>query len=388
METGNAPSIFEPIGEIVSSPTPSSGAAAPGGGFFVNNPSNTGVLTDTSPHNLIFSGPMTATARTVTNNLAAGVGLYFGSGAATSIMTDTGTPTLQSNSGHAVNYIIGDQVVSTTATAGFTIKELAVVSLLNNNNSYSGTTTVQNASGAGSLIIGAPHALGNGANLVLNGGNATATAGLIAPVNLNGLTISTATTAGFLDLQNNAMVLNYTANDPVSTVRGYLTTGFNQGAWNGGGINSSTAASDASMLHGLGYNDLTSGSTFDGVTLASNAVAVRYTYYGDTNLDGTVDTTDFSAFIDGVANGGNSWATGDFTYDGKADLGNDFNLFLASYLTLHPGGLGDLAPIVEASSLSDGQKASLLAAIPEPTSLGLLAAGAMGLMARRRRRDA
>jgi fibronectin-binding autotransporter adhesin len=379
----NAPSIFEAVGADRTIGNNFTAGNGSGGGLFFNNPTTFG---DNSFHNLILAGNFTNTSRTFTFNMDPSVAVYFGSGSALT-STFTGAGTYQAIVGHPANLVIGDQV---TGATGSTIQNALICTLTNNTNNGSGKWTAQNGA---VLKIGAPLALGSSPVTLGNAsgqGSLVALANLPAPMNLPSLP-TFAGQGGFIDLTNNGMVLNYT-NDPVATVRTLLTTGFNAGAWNGtstgGAINSSTAASDASMLHGLGYNDLPSGSTFDGVTLASNAVAVRYTYYGDTNLDGTVDTTDFGAFIDGVANGGNSWATGDFTYDGTADLGNDFNLFLASYLTLHPGGLGELAPIVEASSLSAGQKAQLLAAIPEPTSLGLLAAGAMGLMSRRRRRDA
>jgi hypothetical protein len=97
-----------------------------------------------------------------------------------------------------------------------------------------------------------------------------------------------------------------------------------------------------------------------------------------------VTTADFQRFLDGFTGHGSTWAQGDFTYDGKVDLGNDFQLFLIGYLSQN-GSLGALADVVNADSqLSVAQKASLLAAVPEPcglATLGLVAA--LGLRRRK-----
>ena len=59
--------------------------------------------------------------------------------------------------------------------------------------------------------------------------------------------------AGF-DLTNEHMFISYAAgSDPIATIRGYLVSGYNSGAWNGLGIDSSTAAANAG--YGLGYAD-------------------------------------------------------------------------------------------------------------------------------------
>jgi hypothetical protein len=105
-------------------------------------------------------------------------------------------------------------------------------------------------------------------------------------------------------------------------------------------------------------------------------------------LDGVVNANDFQMFLDGFS-GANAaaWGTGDYTYDGKVDLGNDFNLFLTSFL-FSGGQLGDLAAIVNAdSALSNAQRASLLALVPEPSSVTAIGLALAGLMTRRRRKE-
>jgi hypothetical protein len=152
-----------------------------------------------------------------------------------------------------------------------------------------------------------------------------------------------------------------------------LSEGFDSGSWDGNGIASTAAHNDAAMQHALGYRD------------NGNEVDIAYTYYGDNNLDGTVNTTDFQMLLDGLASGGSSWSQGDYTYDGTVDLGNDVTLFLENYLNLG-GGQGALAAIVEGdTNLSSAQKAQLLAVVPEPSSVLIAAFAACGLASRRRK---
>ncbi len=126
-------------------------------------------------------------------------------------------------------------------------------------------------------------------------------------------------------------------------------------------------------------------NSFAGENVAAADLLVEYTSYGDSNLDGKVDVSDFQRYLDGLAGHGTTWSQGDFTYDGKVDLGNDFTLFLENYL--HQGGvLGNLAAPIEDSSLSSAQKAQLLAVVPEPASAGMFLAGTVGLLSRRKRK--
>ena len=54
-----------------------------------------------------------------------------------------------------------------------------------------------------------------------------------------------------LDVMNNHFIVKFSGPNPVATIRGYLTTGYDGGAWNGPGINSSSAAANAG--YALGY---------------------------------------------------------------------------------------------------------------------------------------
>ncbi len=82
---------------------------------------------------------------------------------------------------------------------------------------------------------------------------------------------------------------------------------------------------------GIAYVDASQfPSLISAETLAdSTTLYLKRAKYGDSNRDGKVDATDFQMFLDGLAaTNGSSWSQGDYTYDGRVDLGNDFNLFL------------------------------------------------------------
>jgi hypothetical protein len=179
-----------------------------------------------------------------------------------------------------------------------------------------------------------------------------------------------------LDLNDSAIVIDYpVGSTTIATVQNQIKNGFHGGDWTGNGITSSAAAAAASSPHktALGYADLTSPGTFLGQTVDGSAVGVRYTYAGDANLDGKVDTLDFNALAANFGGSGKVWTQADFNYDGTVDT-LDFNNLAANFgqqLADAGGGAGGAGALV-----------------PEPTSIALLGLGAAALMTRRRRRQA
>jgi len=148
---------------------------------------------------------------------------------------------------------------------------------------------------------------------------------------------------GTLDMGDNDMILRYApANQAAanSQIRGLLASGFDGASWDTAGINSSTANYDANFGAGtrtLGYadnNDL-GYTSFDGVdTSDGNEVLVKFTYYGDSDLNGQINGTDFSLFGAGKSGAGSGWDFGDYDYTGGRPNGTDFSLFgagLSSY---------------------------------------------------------
>jgi len=107
---------------------------------------------------------------------------------------------------------------------------------------------------------------------------------------------------GTLDLNNGVLQVHYTAADPFSSIRLYL---FNHQIF-------STAADEH---HNLGYAD-----SADGVVhgLADKTVLVKFTLYGDANLDGAVNFADLLLLAQNYGKTQNAnWDQGDFDYNGS-----------------------------------------------------------------------
>ena len=157
------------------------------------------------------------------------------------------------------------------------------------------------------------------------------------------------------DVRGGRIVFDYAAsgdNTVPATVKGLLTASFGSNGFNNATQLRSTTAD---TRRGLGFSD--NGSQF----------TVGYTYYGDTNLSGTVDTSDFTALSQHFNQATTKWADGDFNYDGVVNA-LDFNAlatnFGATPALTAPPALGTL--------------------VPEPSTLFALAA--CGLFARVRSR--
>jgi hypothetical protein len=195
---------------------------------------------------------------------------------------------------------------------------------------------------------------------------------------VNSLTIAA---GARLDLTDNALVVDYASGGPsaLADVRNHIVTAFAGGAWTGPGITSSMA--DASNF-GLGYGEASGVLTYSGTpadalflgnVVDQSAVLVRHTRYGDADLNGLVNLSDFNRLAANFGASGAVWTQGDFNYDGLVNL-SDFNRLAANF------GLSAAGPDVSPEDWSN-----LAAAIPEPGSLGLAAIAGLGLLKRRRR---
>jgi hypothetical protein len=121
-------------------------------------------------------------------------------------------------------------------------------------------------------------------------------------------------------------------------------------------------------------------SSFDGQPSTANDVLVKYTYYGDADLSGVVDGSDYSLIDNGFTQKLTGWFNGDFNYDGVVD-GSDYTL-MDNAFNLQGTTLASAVatPTAQVAGSSSGP-----ASVPEPTTLGLIAMGSASLLGRRRR---
>jgi hypothetical protein len=153
----------------------------------------------------------------------------------------------------------------------------------------------------------------------------------------------------------------------------------------------------ADATHGLGYADnATLGrTTFSGQSVDATSVLIKYTLFGDGDLDGDADgvdigkwATNFTGELGGSASATMNWSQGDWDYDGDVD-GADASKWATAF-TGELGGGGSGSVVVNDPSLSH-EAAGILEAmgitvVPEPVSL-MWVGSALGALSLRRPRD-
>jgi len=139
---------------------------------------------------------------------------------------------------------------------------------------------------------------------------------------------------------------------PVADLSAALQSGRGNGSWNGSSGITSSAAASSNGSRTVGWLDNGNGS-----------VTFGYAASGDTNLDWTIDILDVANFIgSGRFDSGltATWSDGDFNYDGFADI-----LDVAEMISAELYNVGNY----------NGTPAGMIAAVPEPSTLGLVGVG-------------
>ena len=132
--------------------------------------------------------------------------------------------------------------------------------------------------------------------------------------------------AGSLDMGNNALELTYSGADPVGSIRSYLASGYDHGAWDGTGI----VCSSANPTHGLGLAD-----SADQAGLPANTLLVRWIAYGDANLDGKVDFADLVILARNYGRSVGPFSNADFNGDGAVGF-DDLVILARNYGAVTP----------------------------------------------------
>ena len=326
--------------------------------------------------------------RTLTNNSAVTLGSLYFNNANSYTLGGSGSLTMSMSSGSALVDCLGGShtinlpitIASNTSINIASGGGLQLTAPLTVNAGQSLTLSLQsNASlsfnssfHAASLSL----ASGSRASIAAHGANPPTL------LQLDSLAFGGSTNAwlGKLDVSNNAMIVH---GGVLADIANQLKSGFNSssGYWNGAtGIVSTAAAADTQLLTTIGYGP--GGNPLNGVSTTSTDVLVKYTYYGDANLDGAVDGADYQQIDNGFGLGLTGWSNGDFNYDGVID-GSDFSLIDNTYNQLNAiNGADPLALLAHSTAVN----ASSL--VPEPSILGLLGIGAIGGLRRRIRRSA
>jgi hypothetical protein len=208
--------------------------------------------------------------------------------------------------------------------------------------------------------------------------------------------ITTPIAPNLIDVVNGGLVCtgltspSATYGDVKAAVRAARTGG---GSWTGtNGITSSAAALTSTQINKTGlapisvteYNGLTpSRSLFEGETLTVAttplATMIFYTWYGDVNLDGTVNTLDLTRIQNGIRNSAlpKTWTNGDVNLDGAI---NTLDLTIVQNSIRNHGSTFTAPWITVSGSAPDGQSGSSsgITETPEPASFVLLSIAFIG----------
>lgn len=225
----------------------------------------------------------------------------------------------------------GEAVIDPTPRTGDyrLVKRGAGRLIVNQANSHNGGTVVED----GELVVRNASALG------LGGLEVGANARVILEVGYDAVALQSLSlnATGRIDVGTGRISLAAGSFD-LSTIRQLLASGRNGGTWDGGqGITSRSAG--ANTKRAIGY------------VVSGGALTLGWAAYGDLNLDGRVNTTDFSLLTGGGRfnrPGSDSvWSQGDFNYDGRVNT-TDISLLTQTALFNRPSyrtGSGTVAAV-------------------------------------------
>jgi hypothetical protein len=120
-----------------------------------------------------------------------------------------------------------------------------------------------------------------------------------------------------LDLSNNDLIWDYTGDSPFLTARGYVATGRTGVS----GITSST--STGKTILAIVDNAIYGRTSWNGQEVDDTTLIGKYTYYGDSNLDGKVTGDDYVAIDSNLGKIDAQWIHGDFNFDSRTS-GDDY----------------------------------------------------------------
>src|SRR6185436_7542862 len=142
-------------------------------------------------------------------------------------------------------------------------------------------------------------------------------------------------------------------------------------------------------LDGIVDSTLHAGAKI-GIATIGDHVSIRAVRVGDLNLDGSVTISDFIDLASNFNAIGKTWQEGDLNYDGTVTI-SDFIDLASNFNGSYSGTTGainsdDVETLASFASSIGVDPSVIGSAVPEPAALSMLAVGAMGLMARRRRK--
>jgi hypothetical protein len=223
----------------------------------------------------------------------------------------------------------------------------------------SGTVSLTGGTLSANRLRQATVSLSGTARLKLNSNGGSSATSVVSSLGI--------TSPAQLDLNNNDLIIDYTGANPTAALRQMLA-------------DKRITSSASTPLLGLGYAESTSlfstfPAVFSGQSVDATGVLIKFTFLGDANLDGRVNTADFTALAIHWQQTGQPWVSGDFNYDGAVDI-SDLGLLARNW----KAGTG--APLGAPMSAADlGTLFNL--SVPEPGAITFLCTAGV-ILGRRR----
>jgi hypothetical protein len=218
-------------------------------------------------------------------------------------------------------------------------------------------------------------AITGGAQVVFGGGNAPKLT-IASNSGVSEISSLSIPSGSVLDITNNELVIDYGSGpDPIASIEQWIKNGY-YGLAGPKIISSAVAMADATsgLSYGIGYAD--SADPNNPANLPAGTIEIMFTLMGDANLDGTVNSEDFTLFSERFGQSGVTWDEGDFNYDGTVNA-EDFASFAHN--------LGQTAALGSPADFSEGVANGIsLANVPEPASAGIMMLAALTVLRRRR----
>ena len=137
----------------------------------------------------------------------------------------------------------------------------------------------------------------------------------------------TATGTSKLDLFDNDVIVDYGAASPLAAIQSLINAARSGGTWLGNGLTSTAARTNGSHNTTLGAMEASdfksiygAAALFDGQSIDTTAVLVKYTYYGDADFNGKVNFDDYVRTDNGFNNHRTGWPNGDFDGNGSVNF--------------------------------------------------------------------
>jgi autotransporter-associated beta strand protein len=239
------------------------------------------------------------------------------------------------------------------------LKQGAGTLVLDRANSHAGGTRIE----SGQVVVRHASALGSGVLEVLPGARITLDVDF-SRVTVSNLVVHAGAT---IDIGRGGIVLPTGTLSP-SEVRTLLVSGRNGGTWNGSGISSSDGVSGSRRA--VGYR-----------VMPDNSIVVAWAAFGDTNLDGRVNSTDINMILSagryGTTATDGGWWQGDFNYDGRANT-SDINLLISAGLLNAPSYRTTLSGQSLQASASANAMVMAAFGLTEPPSETMMDAASQG----------